>query len=545
MNIGRRLLHLAERTPDAPAFEFATRETKIDNRLTFGSLAARSTALAAQLQVLDGRGKRAALIFSPGLDFMVALLGCMLAGVIAVPMALPRRLASRDSADAIIQNCTPHFVLTTKALVTRLSAGLADRPQWQGRTWLVTDADAEYTAIAANFTPTPIDIAILQYTSGSTSAPKGVMVSHANLLSNLSMMRKSFGTSSASTFACWVPLFHDMGLVANALHALFVGGRCILMAPLSFMQRPLAWLKVISDHRVDVAGCPNFGYDHCVDYLRNRPVEGIDLSSWRVAFNGAEPIRSATLDRFATAFAPFGFDRRALFPCYGMAEATVIISGKTDRNGPVLECRVGNRSLVSCGSALDGEEVAVVHPDTCSRQAAGIEGEIWVRGPHIAAGYWENAEATATNFNACVEGEDGGWLRTGDLGFLDARGELFVTGRLKDLIVVRGQNYYPQDIELSVQEGHAAFGQQLGAAFVAPAGRNESAVVVVQEADHRLLRLASPGELEAAVREAVALDHGLAVHKAVIVAPGAVPRTTSGKVQRAKARALWLAGFFG
>jgi acyl-CoA synthetase (AMP-forming)/AMP-acid ligase II len=371
------------------------------------------------------------------------------------------------------------------------------------------------------------------------------MVSHANLLSNLSMMRKSFGTSSTSTFACWLPLFHDMGLVGNALHAMFVGASCILMAPLSFMQRPLAWLKVISDYQVDFAGCPNFGYDHCIDYLRMRAVEGFDLSSWRVAFNGAEPIRSATLERFATTFAPFGFDRRALFPCYGMAEATVMISGKTDRDGPPLECKVAGRSIVSCGSALDGEEIGVVHPETSVRRAAGTEGEIWVRGPHVAAGYWGNAEATNATFNACIAGEDGGWLRTGDLGFVDANGEIFVTGRLKDLIIVRGQNYYPQDIELSVRECHAAFRHQLGVAFTAPADRNEAALVVVQEAHPHLRRLVSAADLEMTVRDAVASDHGLAVHRAVIVPPGTVPRTTSGKVRRAKARDLWLAGVFG
>ena len=544
MDIVRRMLHWTERKPDAPAFLFATREARFEAQLTFDALTARATVLAARLQELGGHGERAALIFSPGVDFMVAILGCMLAGVIAVPMPLPRRLASRDSADAIIEDCTPRFILTTKLLASRLSNSLAGRPQWQGRTWVVVDDETLNTTIAKSFTQTPADIAFLQYTSGSTSAPKGVMVSHANLVSNLSMMQKSFGTSSASTFACWVPLFHDMGLVLNALHSLFVGARCILMAPLAFMQQPLAWLKVISDNQVDIAGCPNFGYDHCVTYLERRPAQGIDLSSWRIAFNAAEPIRLATLDRFATSFGPFGFDRCAFFPCYGMAEATVMISGKTDRNGPVPDFKLNGRSLASCGSALDGEEVAVVHPDTSTRQAAGVEGEIWVRGPHVAVGYWGNAEATAANFNACIAGESGGWLRTGDLGILDASGESFISGRLKDLIIVRGQNYYPQDIELSIQECHAAFRHQLGAAFIAQVGRNESALVIVQEANHRVHRVASTDELETAVRESVAMEHGLVVHKVAIVSPGAVPRTTSGKIQRAKARALWLAGAF-
>ncbi|MBM3649348.1 MAG: fatty acyl-AMP ligase [Alphaproteobacteria bacterium] len=521
---------------------FATRDGEIAESLSFAALAARAISLAARLQALGARGERAALIFSPGLDFMVAMLGCMLSGVIAVPMALPRRDASRDQADAIIANCAPRFVLTTKKDATALLAPrLASRPQWQACRSIEID-DGQDEGPVADFAPSPGDIAFLQYTSGSTSSPKGVIVSQTNLLANLSMMRKSFGTSSDSRFACWVPLFHDMGLPLNALHALSAGAACILMAPLSFMQRPLAWLKVIADQRVDIAGCPNFGYDHCADYVQTRPPESLDLSSWRVAFNGAEPIRSATLDRFAAAFAPYGFDRRALFPCYGMAEATVIISGKTDRSGPAVQCRRGDSTLVSSGSAFDGEEVAIVEPATCTRLAAGAEGEIWARGPHIASGYWANAEATAAIFDARIAGEDGGWLRTGDLGFLDAAGELFVTGRLKDLIIVRGQNYYPQDIELSVQECHRAFHHQLGAAFTAPVGRTEQAVVVVQEVARRLRHLASDNHLETAAREAVANDHGLAVHKVVVVPPGTVPRRTSGKVQRSKARVLWLAG---
>jgi acyl-CoA synthetase (AMP-forming)/AMP-acid ligase II len=551
-DIGRRLLHWAERTPQAPAFVFVSRDATIEAELTFGTLAERALGLAARLRAMGGRGETAALLFPPGLDFMVAFLGCLLAGVIAVPMALPRREARRDSADAIVENCTPAFILTTGPLMDRLRNGLAGRPQWSPDfRWLAVDEAADDPSIAAGVSPSPPgDVAFLQYTSGSTSNPKGVMVSHANLMRNLEMMQAAFGTSGRSRLASWLPLFHDMGLIGNALHALFLGAPCFLMAPLSFMQRPLAWLRVISEHRVDFAGCPNFGFDHCVDHLRSRGAEGLDLSSWRIAYNAAEPVRSATLERFATAFAPVGFDRRALYPCYGMAEATVMISGKTDRAGPPIESTLAGKPIVSCGSALPGEEIAVVDPETCRRQSVGVVGEIWVRGPHVSAGYWDNAGATAACFDAILADAilpdgGGGWLRTGDLGFLDARGELFVSGRLKDLIIVRGQNYYPQDIEFSAQEAHDAFHGMPGAAFVTARGQHAEALVVVQEADHRLRRMTSTDALQTAIRETVALDHGLSVHRAVIVRPGTVPRTTSGKVRRVQARALWEAGALG
>jgi acyl-CoA synthetase (AMP-forming)/AMP-acid ligase II len=462
-------------------------------------------------------------------------------------MALPRRAARHDAADAIVENCTPAFMLTTASLIDRLRAGLADRPQWsRGARWLAVDGLADNPSRAAGVSPaSPGDVAFLQYTSGSTSNPKGVMVSHANLVRNLEMMQAAFGTSGESRLASWLPLFHDMGLIGNALHALFLGVPCFLMAPLSFMQRPLAWLRVISEHRVDFAGCPNFGFDDCVDHLRSRGADGLDLSSWRVAYNAAEPVRSATLERFAAAFAPFGFDRRALYPCYGMAEATVMISGKTDRTAMPIESTLAGKPIVSCGSALPGEEIAVVDPETCRRHAVGVVGEIWVRGPHVSSGYWDNAEATAACFDAILADEGGGWLRTGDLGFLDASGELFVSGRLKDLIIVRGQNHYPQDIEFSAQEAHDAFHGLPGAAFVTARGEHAEALVVVQEADHRLRRLTSIDALQTAIRETVALDHGLSVHRAVIVRPGTVPRTTSGKVRRVQARALWEAGALG
>jgi acyl-CoA synthetase (AMP-forming)/AMP-acid ligase II len=404
------------------------------------------------------------------------------------------------------------------------------------------------------------DLALLQYTSGSTALPKGVMVTHASLLENLEMIRLAFGNTQASTHVSWVPLHHDMGLVLNALQAFYLGATCVLMAPVSFLQRPLSWLKAIHNHRAEVAGGPNFAFDLCVSRFRRDAMEGIDLSCWRVAFNGAEPVRADTLASFAATFAPYGFDPHALYPCYGMAEATLLISGGRRSNGAVIgkasraavqALRIETPgddadavSIVGCGSALAGEAIAIVDPDTRQRLACGVIGEIWVRGPNVARGYWQNPDASQETFAAEILGEPGAvpgafWLRTGDLGCLDAQGELFVTGRIKDLIIVRGINHYPQDLEYTVQRVDASLRPGFGAAFAVTGPRDQERLVIVQEVGRTHRHRIDLDEIAAAIREAIAEEHELSVHEVVLVMPGTIPKTTSGKIQRRLTRQLW------
>jgi acyl-CoA synthetase (AMP-forming)/AMP-acid ligase II len=422
--------------------------------------------------------------------------------------------------------------------------------------WVVVDDGA---AAGPPRRPSGGDLAFLQYTSGSTSRPKGVMVSHANLLDNLEMIRRALGNSQSATTVSWTPLHHDMGLILNVLQACFVGAACVLMAPVSFLQRPLSWLKAIHDCSAEVAGGPNFAFDLCVSRFRPDAMVGVDLSGWRVAFNGAEPVRAETLRRFATTFAPYGFDARAFYPCYGMAEATLLISGGRRGAGAAIAeaSRAAMQSLhiaaprdqddaaalVGCGTALEGERIAIVDPETRRRCAPGRIGEIWVAGANVARGYWRSEAASAEAFGGAIADEPGArWLRTGDLGALDARGELFVTGRIKDLIIVRGVNHYPQDIEFTAQKANACLRPGFGAAFAVLDPQGLERVVIVQEVERTYRNSIDPGAVAADIREAVAEQHELALHDVVLAAPGTVPKTTSGKIQRRLIRQLWQEG---
>jgi acyl-CoA synthetase (AMP-forming)/AMP-acid ligase II len=373
------------------------------------------------------------------------------------------------------------------------------------------------------------------------------------------MIRVALGNTRRSTYVSWVPLYHDMGLILNALEALYVGATCVLMAPGSFMQRPLGWLRAIHTYRAEVAGGPNFAFDLCVDRFRAEQMKDIDLSCWKMALNGAEPVRAETLERFAAVFAPHGFDPAAMYPCYGLAEGTLLVTG--GRRGAGVATRTVSRErlqshcvsapmgpddrqvLVGCGRSLVGERVAIVDAQTRRQCDHDQIGELWVSGPNVAQGYWRNAEATTSGFRGRIEGEgDASWLRTGDLGFLDHSGELFVTGRIKDIIIIRGINHYPQDIEHTVQNSHPALRRHGGAAFATSDGGADEKLVVVQEVERTYRRGIALDDVLGCIREAVATEHAIAVDEIALIRPGAIPKTTSGKIQRSLARELWRQG---
>lgn len=550
------LARRAESQPDERAYIFLSDRGTEEAVISFRQLHDAATALAARLSGLASPGERALLVFPPGLEFIVAFFGCLIARVIAVPMMMPRRQSARDSSAAIIANCEPVVALSNATFAIRQD--LQARFLREGLQWLTVDLDPSpvETATADVPVPKPDDIAFLQYTSGSTSEPKGVAVSHANLLANLEMIRCSLGNTSRSTYVNWVPLYHDMGLILNTLEALYVGSLCVLMAPNAFTQRPLNWLRAIHDYRAEVACSPNFGYDHCVSRYRAEQMQGIDLSCWRVALNGAEPVHAETIDRFIETFASHGFNACAAFPAYGMAEATLLISG--GRRGAGHVTRAVSRArlqshavaepndpadvqlLVGCGRELVNEAIAIIAGN--SRLPPLRVGEIWVNGPNVARTYWRNPEATQVALNAKITGEDGGacWLRTGDLGFVDGSGELYVTGRVKDLIIIRGINHYPQDIERTVQAAHPALRANCGAAFAVPDERGEETLVIVQEIERTERNRIDPVELKGLIRENVTDQHELFARHIVLIRPGALPKTTSGKIQRSLARKLWV-----
>ena len=543
------------------AYAFLAARGEVEARITFGQLATRSRGLAMAIAAHARPGDRAALVFGPGLDFVVAYFGCLYAGVVPTPLMPPRRLATRDSSEAILRDCRPAVILTTRAVLSgplsHARARLAEFPA----PWIAVDDPIESLASRGlAHAPAREDLALLQYTSGSTSDPKGVMVTHANLLANLDMIRLALGNDRSSTYACWMPLYHDMGLILNVLQALHAGAACLLMAPSHFVQRPLDFLAIIDRHRVVVAGMPNFGYDLCVDRYRADQAGNLDLSSWKVAFNGAEPVNAGTIHRFQRTYARHGFDPNAFYPCYGMAEATLLASGGLRGAGPKLlrpNCaallngraaiasdQADSRTLVGCGKALVGESIAIVDPDTGLPAAVFEVGEIWLQGPNVASGYLGKPVETMETFGAEISVASGKWLRTGDLGFLDDEGELYVAGRLKDVIIIRGTNHYPQDLERTASGAHAELMANAAAAFAIDGDRGTELLVIVQEVQRVHRRDIDIEDVKGCIREAVASEHELSVHSIALIAPGTLPRTSSGKVRRRLTRELWQDGRF-
>jgi len=547
--------HRAASQPDDRAYVFLSDRGVEEAAISFRQLHDAAHALAARLTGAARPGDRALLMFPPGIEFLIAFFGCQIARVIAVPMMVPRRQSARDSSAAIVTDCEPAVVLTSPAMALR--EDLRTRLGGDRIRWLLVELGEADGGVIDLPPPNAQDIAFLQYTSGSTSDPKGVAVSHANLLANLEMIRLSLGNTRQSTCVNWVPLYHDMGLILNALQTFYVGALCVLMAPNGFMQRPLNWLRAIGTYRAEFACGPNFGFDLCVSRYRADLLANVDLSSWKVALNGAEPVHAETVRRFRETFSPHGFSPDAVFPAYGMAEATLLIAGGHRGGGCVM--REVSRShlqahavrapldaadlqmLVGCGHALVDERIAIVDPVTNEPLPWDRVGEIWVTGANVARAYWQNEEATRLGLHARIAGSDigTGWLRTGDLGFLDSTGELFITGRIKDLIIIRGNNHYPQDIEATVQALHPALRRNGGAAFSVP-DQEDEVLVIVQEIERTERNRIDPAEITDLVRGGVADGHELFARHVVLIRPGTLPRTTSGKIQRSLTRRLWL-----
>jgi FkbH-like protein len=535
------------------AYTFIDGQNELET-LTYLRLDQRARAVAATLESMMRTGERALLLYPPGLEYIVAFMGCIYAGVVPVPAYPPRSSRTQrylPRLKSIFADSQPSAILTVsshRSSCEQVFPGNASPTHLLATDIIPDDCANDWTQPVLKAD----SLAFLQYTSGSTAFPKGVMITHGNLLHNEWLIKEAFEHTEESIVAGWLPFYHDMGLIGNVLQPLYLGTHCILMSPLSFLQDPLQWLSAISRYKATTSGGPNFAYELCVQKVREEDRPNLDLSSWSVAFCGAERVRAETLERFTRAFATSGFRREAFYPCYGLAEATLIVSGGKKSAPPITRSfrsadpekdKLPNLSaervctLIGCGRSLQEQRILIVDPDSHLKCEPGKIGEIWVSGDSVAQGYWQNPEQTQTIFQASTSDGERPFLRTGDLGFI-FQDELFICGRLKDLIIIGGYNYYPEDIELTVDKAHEALRQGYGAAFSIEIG-DEETLVIVQEVK-RKFHHTNLSEAIFAIRQAIAEEHGLQPHEVVLVRAGSVPKTSSGKIQRYVCRSQYL-----
>jgi len=575
----------AEHQSDRLAYTFLLDGEEEEVRVTYAELDRDARAVGAWIQAHGMEpGNPVLILYPPGPDFIAALFGCLYSGMPAIPICPPhptRRNRTLARVEAVVADAAPSAILTSAELLPTVHR-LYESHGWVPARGILASDRLRQDDHAGAWSCPAVDagsLAILQYTSGSTGTPNGVMLDHGNLLHNLEQIRLRFEHTEDSRGMIWLPPFHDMGLIGGILQPIYAGFPVTLMSPLHFLQQPLRWLRAVSRVKATTSGGPNFAFQLCVERVHSERRKELDLSFWEVAFIGAEPVRAETLDAFAKAFASCGFRREAFYPCYGLAESTLITSGGAKaappiygefqadrlRSGQALAVTSDTRGaqvLVGCGRAVAGQEIAIVCPDRRVPRADGEFGEIWVRGPSVARGYWCRPEQTECTFRArLAHTEQGPFLRTGDLGFLTG-GELFVTGRLKDLIIINGQNHYPQDIEATVERSHPAILRPGGCLAFSVDRFGEERLIVVVEVDRSCLSPLSghgapstaethtserPGtwssrDIVRAVRRAVSEHHETSITEVVLVKPATIPRTSSGKPQRLACREAFLRG---
>ncbi|MBT3261784.1 AMP-binding protein, partial [bacterium] len=558
----------AQKQTSKTAYTFLTDGENQEEHLAYDALAQNAKAVAATLQKHKAQGEQVLLLFPQGLAYIKAFWGCLYAGAVAVPAYPPRNNRNLDRVLAIVCDSQAKFVLTTKKIRDIiLGSDHNNTKTTPSNTTVETNNPSPIAALKqAQFITieeinldlalkwqkpkiTPNTLAFLQYTSGSTSEPKGVMISHANILANEEMINQGFGHNKNTVVVGWLPMFHDMGLIGNVIQPLYLGVHCILMSPVHFLQKPIRWLKAISKYHATTSGAPNFAYDLCTQMIKEEDKKELDLSSWKVAFNGAEPIKAETIESFFQAFKKQGLKKTTLYPCYGMAETTLFVTGaKAEEETLFWEVdktkllrdqvqkitkNTDSQTLVSSGYSGPNQKVIIVNAKT--RAPLGTEkiGEIWIKGPHIAQGYWQNQSQTKKTFQAYTKDQKGPYLRTGDLGFLGTDGALFVTGRIKELLILRGLNYYPQDIEQAVEKASPLFRKNSSAAFTIsdPAG---DVLVVAVEVERTARVKLKEGKLKLIdlVRQQIALEFDLELAALVFLQPFSLSKTSSGKIQR-------------
>jgi len=516
----------------------------------------RVRAIAANLQKKYKPGDRMIMLYQPGINFINAFFGCLFAGMIAIPTYPPNVTKLQRSLPrflSIYNDSKPSAILSTKDIIELSKPVFEENPAFGVVDWLSTEEISNEEATSWRKPEITEDsLAFLQYTSGSTALPKGVMVSHRNLLYNSEMLRQAFSVGTEDSMFTWLPAYHDMGLIGGIIFPIYAGMSIVLMSPLHFLQRPYRWLKAISDYKITISGSPNFGYDWCTRRIKPEQLDGINLSSWRLAFNGAEPVRPKTLKNFNKKFSDCGFKMETFYPCYGLAEATLFVSGGLANEKPIInqidkdkllkdyiDLNVGQENLqdfVGCGRNWPDQDIKIVNPESFVECESNQVGEIWVSGPHIAQGYWQNPEATEETFHAFIVDNNGPYLRTGDLGFFIDK-ELYIGGRLKDLIIIDGLNHYPQDIEFTIERCHPGIRTGFITAFSIEENNSERLVIVAEFKGEFINNLE---EARNSIRQAVADEHEIRVHDIVLIKTRTIAKTANGKIQRRLCKAEYL-----
>ncbi len=553
------LMHYAEIYADKNTVIVIDEGGNESAKITYRSLIEKTLFYSNKLKQNLSRGERCLIMTSPGIEFVIAYLACLFSGIIAVPVNLPKRNKANIRFWSVFKDSDPSCIITDHTAIELLVKYFNDNTEITKTKHIVVDLNPK-EPVSLDFKSDihPHEIAHLQYTSGSTGKPKGVMVSHGNLMKNSEEVRKSFNHNPGLVVPTWLPHFHDMGLVGNMLQPIYLGGTCIIINPKDFLKNPVIWLKAISRYKAPSTGCPNFALDYCIEKINEEQKKEIDLSSLKVLYCGSEPIRKKTLDNFLKSFRDCGITEKVFLPCYGLAESTLFVTGinakenprylridknELEKSGIANITGNGNESidLVSCGHTWGNNKIVIVDPDTKLRVPDDVVGEIMIKGSSVCHGYWKDAKETDEIFFVYINrNKEGPYLRSGDLGFIH-RGNLYITGRIRDLIIIRGANHYPQHIEETVFKSHDALQQNACAAFSTDID-NEEKLVIVQEIKRPYIKDLNEDEIFEAIRKAISEEHEISAYAIEIISPASIPRTTSGKIKRYECKTAWLNG---
>lgn len=541
--------------PYKTAYIFLPDGENTEEKITYTELDQVAKQIASSIQKTCKNGDRVLLMYNPGLSFVKAFFACLYAGVIAVPAYPPKLNRSSNRLTSIINDCTPKMALTNTTIYQNLSKKEAVIPELAHVQIIDTESIEKANKPENLYQEANEKIAFLQYTSGSTSQPKGVMVTHQNILINEQMIENAFFHTSETIFVSWLPMFHDMGLISDLLQPMYLGVPLTFMAPSSFIQKPIRWLRAISKYKATTSGGPNFAYDLCLQKISDDDLSGLDLSSWTVAYNGAEPIQFNTLKKFSKKFEQVGFKESSFLPCYGLAECTLYAIGHkapyyfaVDKNSYAnttikkSSSESNTQWLVSSGKNTNPQHLKIVNTQTFMPCSKNEIGEIWLNGPHITNGYWNNEQKTQETFCAIPKNQNDltlTYLRTGDFGFINDDNEIFIVGRLKDLIIINGKNFYPQDIEYCVAKASDQINGICTVAISIEKNGTEN-LVVICELNRQKNTTESHAEICKKIGNAISQEFNIAIHDIVLLKPLVMPKTSSGKLQRQLCKTMYL-----